>query len=242
MDAFWQIPLSIPCIEEQQKIADFLSSVDDVITASEEEAANLETQKKAVMKKIFSREVRFKRANGSNFPEWKDDAIGHMFHLTRGYVLATPKTRQEPDIEYRYPVYSSQTKNDGRMGYYNEYLYENAITWTTDGANAGTVRYREGKFYCTNVCGVLLKDELTPNQCLAEILNFAAAPWVTHNGNPKLMNNVMAEIRIQYPPDPEEQRLIADFLSNFDEAIAAAKKELELWKQLKKGLLQQMFV
>ena len=42
--------------------------------------------------------------------------------------------------------------------------------------------------------------------------------------------------------DPEEQRLIADFLSDFDEAIAAAKRELELWKELKKGLLQQMFV
>ncbi len=43
-------------------------------------------------------------------------------------------------------------------------------------------------------------------------------------------------------PCLEEQRLIADFLSDFDEAIAAAKKELELWKELKKGLLQQMFV
>ena len=43
-------------------------------------------------------------------------------------------------------------------------------------------------------------------------------------------------------PCLEEQRLIADFLSDFDEAITAAKKELELWKELKKGLLQQMFV
>ena len=43
-------------------------------------------------------------------------------------------------------------------------------------------------------------------------------------------------------PSFEEQRLIADFLSDFDEAIAAAKKELELWKELKKGLLQQLFV
>ena len=46
----------------------------------------------------------------------------------------------------------------------------------------------------------------------------------------------------EIPSDIEEQRLIADFLSDFDEAIAAAKKELELWKELKKGLLQQMFV
>ena len=51
----------------------------------------------------------------------------------------------------------------------------------------------------------------------------------------------LASISILFPC-LEEQRLIADFLSDFDEAIAAAKKELELWKELKKGLLQQMFV
>ena len=49
-------------------------------------------------------------------------------------------------------------------------------------------------------------------------------------------------MEVVIPNDPEEQRLIADFLSDFDDAIAAAKKELELWKELKKGLLQQMFV
>ena len=50
------------------------------------------------------------------------------------------------------------------------------------------------------------------------------------------------DVSVMYPTDLEEQRLIADFLSNFDKTISAAKKELELWKKLKKGLLQQMFV
>lgn len=49
-------------------------------------------------------------------------------------------------------------------------------------------------------------------------------------------------VLVKYPSDLVEQRLIADFLSDFDEAITAAKKELQLWKELKKGLLQQMFV
>ena len=52
----------------------------------------------------------------------------------------------------------------------------------------------------------------------------------------------LEDFSLLVPNDFEEQNLIADFLSNFDEAIAAAKKELELWKELKKGLLQQMFV
>ena len=56
-----QFPVPIPCLEEQQKIADFLSTVDEVITQSEAEVQNLEQQKKAAMKKIFSKEVRFRR-------------------------------------------------------------------------------------------------------------------------------------------------------------------------------------
>ena len=76
---FFKIQLSVPSSkEEQQKIADFLSSVDEVIAASEEEVANLETQKKAVMKKIFTQEVRFKRADGSDFPEWEEVKVLDM--------------------------------------------------------------------------------------------------------------------------------------------------------------------
>ncbi len=73
-------------------------------------------------------------------------------------MLAAPLTSGIKTAEKPYPVYSSQTKEKGLMGYYKDYLFEDAITWTTDGANAGTVNYRAGKFYCTNVCGVLLQD------------------------------------------------------------------------------------
>jgi type I restriction enzyme S subunit len=82
------------------------------------------------------------------------------------------------------------------MGYYKDYLYSDAITWTTDGANAGTVRMRSGKFYCTNVCGVLLSDDGYANKAVTEALNNIAWKYVSHVGNPKLMNNVMSEIVI----------------------------------------------
>ena len=74
-------------------------------------------------------------------------------------MLATTKISEVKTNEMCFPVYSSQTKNNGLMGYYNKYLFNTAITWTTDGANAGTVNYREGKFYSTNVNGVLLSDD-----------------------------------------------------------------------------------
>ena len=69
-------------LEEQQKIADFLSSVDEVISTTKAEVANLEKQKKAVMQKIFSQEVRFTREDGSELPEWEERLL---FRKTKAY-------------------------------------------------------------------------------------------------------------------------------------------------------------
>ena len=156
---------------------------------------------------------------------WEQRKVGDTYNATRGYVLAAPKTSPIKTDEKPFPVYSSQTKDNGLMGYYNEYLYENAITWTTDGANAGTVNFRAGKFYCTNVCGVLLSDAGYSNKAAAEALNMVAWKWVSHVGNPKLMNNVMAEIEISLPPTVQEQEKISEFLTSLDTLITLHQRE-----------------
>ena len=140
-------------------------------------------------------------------------------------MLAAPLTSETKTDAKPYPVYSSQTKDNGLMGYYRDFLYENAITWTTDGANAGTVNYRAGKFYCTNVCGVLLADKATPNQMIAEALNNVAKSHVSYVGNPKLMNNVMAEIEISLPVDEEERKQISSFFDQIDHLITLHQRE-----------------
>ena len=145
--------------------------------------------------------------------------VSQLFKVTRGYVLAATQTETEKTDEKPYPVYSSQTKDKGLMGYYKDYLYEDAITWTTDGANAGTVNYRAGKFYCTNVCGVLLSNEVKANQMIAEALNNIAKRYVSYVGNPKLMNNVMADIVIQMPIQVEEREQLSLFFTNIDNLI-----------------------
>jgi len=141
-----------------------------------------------------------------------------------------------------YPVYSSQTKNNGLMGYYTDYLFDTAITWTTDGANAGTVNYRDGKFYSTNVNGVLLSEKGFTNKAIAEVLNKEAWKWVSHVGNPKLMNNVMGEITLTIPASIEEQNEISAFFEQIDETINLHQCKLDLLKEQKKGLLQKMFI
>ncbi|UUV98898.1 restriction endonuclease subunit S [Vagococcus luciliae] len=172
---------------------------------------------------------------------WEQRKVGDIFDVTRGKVLSSDKISEKCNIEMKYPVYSSQTKNNGLMGYFNEYLFDTAITWTTDGANAGTVNFREGKFYSTNVNGVLLSDKGFANNTIAEILNLEAWKHVSKVGNPKLMNNIMSEIKIHIPKCMQEQTHIGNFFKQLDDTIALHQRELDLLKEQKKGFLQKMF-
>lgn len=181
------------------------------------------------------------------FPEfitgkhWYISKVKDIYQITRGLVLAVSLVKEIKDDIYIYPVYSSQTKNGGLVGYYKDYLYENAITWTTDGANAGDVNYRSGKFYCTNVCGVLLNQKGFSNKCMAEIINSVTRNYVSYVGNPKLMNGVMGDIIISVPPTIEEQQKIADCLSSLDDLIEATTQKVEALIEYKRGLMQRLF-
>ena len=182
--------------------------------------------------------LRFAEFRGAG--EWEKKAVGDIFQVTRGEVLAMTRVKDFRSAEFPYPVYSSQTKNNGLAGYYSEYLYEDAITWTTDGANAGEVNFRLGKFYCTNVCGVLLNSNGWANSFVSALLNSVTRSYVSYVGNPKLMNAVMAKIVVPFPPLPEQQK-IADCLSSLDTLITAEAQKLDTLKTHKKGLMQQLF-
>ena len=188
-------------------------------------------------KKTDTPAIRFKGFSDT----WEQRKVSELFRVTRGYVLAATQTETTKIDEKPYPVYSSQTKDKGLMGYYKDYLYEDAITWTTDGANAGTVNYRAGKFYCTNVCGVLLSNEVKANQMIAEALNSVAKGYVSYVGNPKLMNNVMADIVIQIPTQAEEREQLSSFFAKLDNLITLHQRKYEKLHNIKKSMLEKMF-
>ena len=230
-------------LKEQQKIGIFFKKLDDTITLHQRKLDLLKETKKGFLQKMFPK-------NGAKVPEirfpgftedWEERKVGEIFKVTRGQVLAATETSESITEKNIYPVYSSQTKNDGLMGYYSDYLFDTAITWTTDGANAGTVNYRNGKFYSTNVNGVLLSDKGYANKAVAEIINRIAWKHVSKVGNPKLMNNVMSEITITIP-SVEEQETISRFFTQLDSTITLHERELDLLKETKKGFLQKMFV
>ena len=67
-----------PFLEEQEKIADFLSSVDVKINLTENKLELLKEYKKGIMQKIFNQELRFKDSNGSDYPKWEEKKLGEL--------------------------------------------------------------------------------------------------------------------------------------------------------------------
>ena len=153
---------------------------------------------------------------------WEVKPVWMLFALGRGRVISNLEIADNPG---EYSVFSSQTENDGILGYTSTFDFEGEyLTWTTDGANAGTVFVRRGKFNCTNVCGTMkAKCELN-YLFFNHALNQATAWFVRHDINPKLMNNVMASIRVQVPPK-DEQHAIAALL-----ARETARIDALIWK------------
>ena len=171
---------------------------------------------------------------------WKTDKIENIFFLGRGRVINDEEIKDHPG---NYPVYSSQTSNNGEFGKVDFYEFEGeCITWTTDGANAGKVFYRSGKFNCTNVCGTLKpkNPQETNVKFFAYLIDRHAFRHVAVVGNNKLMNNVMGKIKITFPADVNQQTAIAAILSKVDEAIAAVQASIAAAERLKKSLMQNL--
>ncbi|MGQ7453677.1 restriction endonuclease subunit S [Streptococcus suis] len=243
-DVLMNIELEIPSLKEQKAIGTFFSTLDQQITLHQRKLDTLKEQKKTYLKLLFPAKGQTKPAlRFQGFEDdWEEVKVADIFQVTRGQVLSTNLVSDTKSDEYPYPVYSSQTKNNGLMGFYKDYLFDTAITWTTDGANAGTVRFREGKFYSTNVNGVLLSAEGYSNLAISEILNTVAWKYVSKVGNPKLMNNIMSEIILLIPGGFAEQQVLSSFFQTLDQEIAQVEDKLASLKEMKKTLLRKLFV
>ncbi len=134
--AFELLPNNRPYLQEQKKIGKFLSLLDERIATQNKIIEDLKKLKSAISKKLLCND------------KWTTCIIQDIAEIGRGRVISSVEIdRQKNPL---YPVYSSQTSNNGIMGYLDNYMFDGEyITWTTDGANAGTVFYRKGKFNCT---------------------------------------------------------------------------------------------
>lgn len=156
--------------------------------------------------------------------------LSMLCDLSRGKVYSKTYIAENPGI---YPVYSSQTENNGELGRISTYDYDGEyLTWTTDGAYAGTIFHRKGKFSITNVCGLIsIKSPNILIRFLYYWLSIKAKDYVYSGmGNPKLMSNQIAPVKIPIPP-LDVQNEIVRILDTFTSHAAELQAELQARKE-----------
>lgn len=155
--------------------------------------------------------------------------LGKIFETGRGRVINKEYVEENKG---EYPLYSSQTQNDGIFGFIDTFDFDGEyLTWTTDGANAGRVFYRKGKFNCTNVCGTAkLKENNKFNvnlKFLPYYLNIVTKYYVSvASGNPKLMNNAFEEIKIPLISKEKQDKIVSE-IEPIEKEIKKLKSEIK---------------
>lgn len=228
-------------LEEQEKIANFLSIVDKKVENLKNTITSLENQKKGLLQQIFSQKLRFKDKNGNNYPNWEKKKLEDIA------IFLDNKRKpleQSERIHGKYPYYGAS----GIIDYVNNYIFdEELILLSEDGANIIDRNYpicyiATGKYWVNNHAHVLKTKSQYLNKFLCEALErLNYNKYNTGTAQPKLNQDVCRKIILSIPC-LEEQTKIADFLSAFDRKLDNQKAQLEHWQQKKKGLLQQMFV
>ena len=223
------IRIAIPSIGEQNKIAKLLQLIEKRIAIQNKIIEDLKKLKSAISLNVLHSD------------KWEQFKIKDIAQIGRGRVISSIEIGQQKNPTY--PVYSSQTSNDGIMGYLDDYMFEGEyISWTTDGANAGTVFYRNGKFNCTNVCGLLKLRKEFDAHFVSLVLAEATKKYVSTNlANPKLMNNTMGNIQIRLPK-LEEQKRISFVFRVLQELCTVHNSLLTEYTKQKQYLLSQMFI
>lgn len=250
----------IPSYSEQQKIADFLSNVDSIITAETKILNTLQKKKKALMQKLFTQQLRFKSDDGKDFPEWEEKKLGEVCNVLSGKRVPKGNKLTSVNTGLKYITVSD-------MG--DKFVSNKDIKYITQEIETKIKKYKviTGDIIIS-VAGTLGKvniiteefnnanltencDKLTEFKgCITEYLFYFLQSdkfldeinrIKTSSAQPKL---ALDRLRIFVIPIPiiKEQQKIADCLSSMDSLIQTQQKVVTTWQQRKKALLQQMFI
>ena len=259
--------VSIPSLSEQQKIADFLSTIDTIIEKQRATVSAWEERKKGVMQKLFSQEVRFKADDGSDFPDWEEKSFVNTFDSLNNstfsrdclnYENGSVKYIHYGDILVKYN--SSVDVCDAIVPFVNEDLDcerfailqdgDIVIADTAEDDTVGKVIEIENTSNVKTIAGLHTIACRPKEKFASKYLGYYMNSDEYHNQLRPYMQGIkvtsisksnIALTKIMVPSLPEQQK-IADCLSALDTVIQKQKETLEKWQELKKGLLQQMFV
>ena len=237
---FSKLKVLIPQSKEQQKIADCLSSIDDLISAEEKKLALLNDYKKGWMQKLFP-------AEGKTIPEWRfpefRDSGEWKENRMEDIVICNNSTMSLNKLEIKtkgYPVYGA----DGVVGYIDTYQQNDKyISMVKDGSGVGRLNLNTGY---SSILGTLSCLQLkNKTKYILEWVYYYLnsmdfSVYVKGSGIPHIYYSDYKN-RICTTPDCLEQQKIADFLSGIDELIIRQTDKIEVLKQHKKALMQGLF-
>lgn len=230
-----KVKVHTPSKPEQEKIADFLTAVDERIRLQEQKLAKLEQYKRGVMQQIFSQKIRFKDENGNEYPEWEEKKLGELVEVKTGNLNVDDAN---PEGKYHFFDRSIDIKR------YDEYSFDNeALIYSGEGSEF-LPRYFKGKYGLHQRAYTIFNPKnlymkflyyfmLTQNK---HFLRTAVGTTVK-----SLRMDCFTKCTVSLP-NGEEQQKIATFLTALDDKITAEKSKLTAAKQFKKALLQRMFV
>ena len=246
---FVKIKKPLPSLQEQQKIAEFLSTIDTVIEKQKETVSAWEERKKGVMQKLFSQEVRFKADDGSQFPDWEEKKLSEMFKkiiekdrldlppltIVQGYgtIRRDKSERRITYDEKGLRNYKAVQKDDFIVHLRSfegglEIANQDGIVSPAYHVYRGNSKIYPPFYYPYFRSSSFIKSKLAT--CVSGVRD-----------GKNIEKESFDELLIPYPCLAEQQK-IADCLSSLDDVIAKQKATLATWEELKKGLLQQMFI
>ena len=234
-----KLNIAVPNIQEQTKIASFLSAVDEKISQLTQKHELLSQYKQGMMQKLFSQQLRFKADDGSEFGEWENSYIGNECKITTGN-----KDTQNKVDDGLYPFFvRSQTVEK-----INSYSMDcEAILTSGDGVGVGkNYHYMNGKFdfHQRVYCLYEFSERLIGRYLYIYFSNYfydRVKRLSAKNSVDSVRMDMISKMEIKLPC-LEEQTKIANFLSTIDQKIEVVAQQIEQAKMWKKGLLQQMFV
>jgi type I restriction enzyme S subunit len=262
------LKIAIPTLPEQQKIASFLSAVDEKIQQLTRKATLLEQYKKGVMQQLFSGKLRFKDENGKDYPDWEEKKVQELINekaiislLDGNHGALYPKS--EEFTSKGVPYIAANNLLNGKVKFSDcKFLpIERAKKFKKGIAKNGDVLFAHNAtvgptaLLITELDYVILSTTVTYYRCDVKILsnNYLLHYFNSDNFINQYTRVMSQSTRNQVPitmqkkfsidfPCLEEQQKIANFLSGIDSKIESVNQQLAQTQTFKKGLLQQMFV
>ena len=243
----------LPNKPEQQKIAAFLSAVDNKIEQLSKKQALLGEYKKGLMQQIFTQEIRFKAGDGSDFPDWEEKKLGDVFEIKAGQSKSKHIKKDGKNIIVDMGGISSEPKLVAKKltDYDDDFLTTNDLVMPKDDIGGGLIIGKVAEIPENNkyICGDHIYKLTVVNGNIT-FLKYAINSYQVNksfrqkaNGTAQIgLSRKEVENQLLSFPSLKEQTKIANFLSSIDSKIEQVGKQLNESKQFKKALLQQMFV